>query len=162
MANNSEPTVSFRELFLYSDHLAKRWIAYFRQNPTALDVEIGGKTGKLRNLVAHIFEAEKYFADRVTESGAPRTKLDPVDLDALERGHRSAHQELLKFVETADAHQLAARQDFGPAKGVTVRKILTQAALHSVHHWAQVAMEVRQAGFPTDKPQDIIITDVME
>jgi len=34
--------------------------------------------------------------------------------------------------------------------------------LHSVHHWAQVAMEVRQAGFPVGKPQDIIITDVME
>jgi len=31
-----------------------------------------------------------------------------------------------------------------------------------VHHWAQVAMEVRQAGFPVGKPQDIIISDVME
>jgi uncharacterized damage-inducible protein DinB len=40
--------------------------------------------------------------------------------------------------------------------------MLAQAALHSVHHWAQVAMEVRQAGFPTGKPQDFIVTDVME
>jgi len=44
----------------------------------------------------------------------------------------------------------------------STRKVLAQAALHSVHHWAQVAMEVRQAGFPTEKPQDIIISDVME
>ena len=42
------------------------------------------------------------------------------------------------------------------------RKILAQAVLHSIHHWAQVAMEVRQAGFPTDRPQDIIISPVME
>jgi len=40
--------------------------------------------------------------------------------------------------------------------------MLSQAALHSVHHWAQVAMAVRQAGFPTGKPQDFIVTDVME
>ncbi|HEX2329958.1 MAG TPA: DinB family protein [Candidatus Angelobacter sp.] len=162
MTNNSEPGVSFRELFLYNDHLAGRWISYFRQNPGAIDVEIGGQTGKLRNLVAHIFEVEIYFADRVLDSGAGHTKLDPADLDALQQRHESSHKQLLKFVETADADTLAGRQDFGPVKGVTVRKMLTQAALHSVHHWAQVAMAVRQAGFPTDKPQDIIITDAME
>ena len=45
---------------------------------------------------------------------------------------------------------------------VSERKILTQAVLHSVHHWAQVAMEVRQAGFPTERPQDIIASPVMK
>jgi uncharacterized damage-inducible protein DinB len=49
----------------------------------------------------------------------------------------------------------------GPAT-ITRRKILSQVTLHSVHHWAQIAMAVRQAGFPTQKPLDIILTDVME
>ena len=40
--------------------------------------------------------------------------------------------------------------------------MLAQAAPHSVHHWAQVAIKVRQAGFPTTKPYDFIVTDVME
>jgi uncharacterized damage-inducible protein DinB len=34
--------------------------------------------------------------------------------------------------------------------------------LHGVHHWAQVAMEVRQAGFPTERGQDIIASPVMK
>jgi uncharacterized damage-inducible protein DinB len=42
------------------------------------------------------------------------------------------------------------------------RKILAQATLHSVHHWAQVAMKMREAGFPTEKPQDIIASPVMK
>jgi uncharacterized damage-inducible protein DinB len=44
---------------------------------------------------------------------------------------------------------------------VSERKTLAQAVLHGVHHWAQVAMEVRQAGFPTETPQDIIASPVM-
>ncbi len=83
-------------------------------------------------------------------------------MDGLQQAHESAHQQLLGFAESATADQLAAKQDFGAARGVTARKMLTQAALHSVYHWAQVAMAVRQAGFPTDRPQDIIISDVME
>jgi uncharacterized damage-inducible protein DinB len=64
-------------------------------------------------------------------------------------------------VRPASDEGLRAMQSFGPVSKSN-RKLLTQTVLHSVHHWAQLAMEVRQAGFPTNEPQDIIITDVME
>ena len=154
--------VSFHELFGYTDFLAHRWIAYFRQNPAALEIDIGGKAGTLGELVVHIFDVERYFANKLDGSAVTFKKLDSANFDALQQAHLTAYQQLLNFAETATADRFAAKQDFGPAKGVTARKMLTQAALHSVHHWAQVAMAVRQAGFPTDRPQDIIISDVME
>jgi uncharacterized damage-inducible protein DinB len=75
--------------------------------------------------------------------------------------HRQAREKLLRFLETAGRAGFERKHSFGPMT-VSSRKVLAQTALHSVHHWAQVAMEVRQAGFPAEKPQDIIISDVME
>jgi uncharacterized damage-inducible protein DinB len=66
-----------------------------------------------------------------------------------------------QYIRSAREEALGQVKAFGPATASN-RKILTQALLHSVHHWAQVAMEVRQAGFPTEMPQDIIISPVMD
>jgi len=75
--------------------------------------------------------------------------------------HKDAKRKFEDFLKASDDEELRGTQMLGSRK-VSNRKMLAQAALHSVHHWAQVAMQVRQAGFPTGKPQDIIITDVLE
>lgn len=157
-----EPAISFRVLLGYTDYLANRWINYFKEQPEALDVNVGGKTGAVRNLVSHIFQAEQFFAARLfREAAPPPQKMDSPTLADLESLHREAQQKLIRYVASASDEELARVQAFGPVK-VSNRKILTQAALHGVHHWAQVAMEVRQAGFPEQKPQDIIISEVMQ
>jgi uncharacterized damage-inducible protein DinB len=76
--------------------------------------------------------------------------------------HKTAHAQLVSYSTTASDKDLQKMQLFGPVNRTSNRKILAQTVLHSVHHWAQVAMEVRQAGFPVGRPQDIIMTDVME
>lgn len=156
-----EPSISFRELLNYTDHLANRWFSYFRQNPAALDVNVGGKTGTIRDLVAHIVFVEGFFACRLSSIDPP-PKPEATTVDDLAKIHQSSQEYLLKFVSSASEDDLKRTQSFGPVNNVSNRKILAQAALHGVHHWAQIAMEVRQAGFPTEKPQDIILTDVME
>jgi len=159
-----EPAISFRELFAYNDYLANRWTGYLKQHPAALEVDVGGKTGTVRNLVSHIFEVELFFAGSLLREeparpgqGKPAAAL----VEDLLRLHQAAQEKLLRYLASAGEEELRHKHSFGPVT-VTSRKVLAQTALHSVLHWAQVAMEVRQAGFPAEKPQDIIITDVME
>jgi uncharacterized damage-inducible protein DinB len=159
--SNGEASISFRELFAYSHYLAQRWVKYFHQHPAALEVDVGGKTGKLKMLVGHIFDVEIYFAGFLLGENPGRPQGEERSLEQLLEVHHQAHEKLLRYVGTAGKVELETKHTFGPVT-VSNRKVLAQAALHSVHHWAQVAMEVRQAGFPAEKPQDIIISDVME
>jgi uncharacterized damage-inducible protein DinB len=159
---NPEPGISFRTLLAYTDYLAHRWIKYFQEHPAALEVDLGGKAGSIRNLVGHIVQVEQFFAGRLMQEETPRPKPESLPLEELERFHQQAQEKLTRYITSASEEELSRTQAFGPVTSVSSRKIMTQTVLHSIHHWAQVAMEVRQAGFPTEKPQDIIITDVME
>lgn len=158
---NPEPSISFRTLLAYTDLLAHRWIKYFHQHPAALEINVGGKTGSLRNLVGHIFQVEGFFAGLLLQESPSVPKPESRTLEELEKLHQLTQEKLRQYVGFASEEEMRRTQTLG---GVTAsnRKIMTQIVLHSIHHWAQVAMEVRQGGFPTENPQDIIITDVME
>jgi len=163
--SSPEPSITLRELLAYTDYLAQRWLNYFKQNPDALRVDVGGKTGTLHDLVTHIFQVENFFAELLLQAGAgsarPPQKPEALGLEALARLHQEAHDKLARYVGSASNEGLEQTRTLG-AMTVSERKILAQAVLHSVHHWAQVAMEVRQAGFPTERPQDIIASPVMK
>ena len=92
---------------------------------------------------------------------AEKAAQEPRTAENLARLHQQAHDKLTRYIALASGEDLRHLEQVGPAT-ITRRKILSQVALHSTHHWAQIAMAVRQAGFPTQKPQDIILTDVME
>ena len=157
---SSEPSVSFRELLTYTDYLANRWMNYFQKHPKALNVKVGGRTGTIRNLVNHIFQVEQFFASRLLQKDFAFSEMKSPTVEDLFKLHHHAHAELSQYVASASDDDLKRTQNIGIATASS-RKILTQVVLHSVHHWAQVAMEVRQAKFPAEKPQDIIMTDLM-
>ncbi len=159
--SSSETGVAFRELLAYTDYLAQRWLSYFEQHPAALEVDVGGQTGSVRNLVHHIFQVEQIFAGRLHATDIPAGKTGSPSLEALRGLHQSAHGQLANYAASASAAQWKAKQPVA-SRPASHRKLMAQAVLHSVHHWAQVAMAVRQAGFPAQKPQDIILSDVME
>jgi uncharacterized damage-inducible protein DinB len=158
------PSLAFADLLAYTDYLAQRWLSYFEQNPAALEVEIGGRTPRLRGLVVHIFQVEDFFSDLLLQEGAGATarpqQMEGKPLGELRSIHQQAHKKLTQYIESASEERLQRMRTLGPVT-VSERKTLAQALLHGVHHWAQVAMEVRQAGFPAEKPQDIIASPVM-
>ena len=84
-----EASISFRELLAYTDYLANRWLNYFRLNPGALDVNVGGKAGTIRDLVAHIVFVEGYFACRLLAKDPP-AKPEAPSLDDLATIHQAA------------------------------------------------------------------------
>src|SRR6476661_4520573 len=108
--NASEPAVSFRDLLAYTDYLAQRWLNYFQQHPQALDVEVGGKTGTLRDLVSHIFQVEQFFADLLLQAGAgsmaPPAKIAIPTMEDLQRMHRESHQKLTQYIDSANEDAL--------------------------------------------------------
>jgi hypothetical protein len=59
--SSAEASISFREMFAYTDYLAQRWVKYFHTHPAALEVDVGGKTGKLKTLVGHIFDVKTFL-----------------------------------------------------------------------------------------------------
>jgi len=153
-------------MLAYSDFLAQRWLEYFKKHEDALDIEIGGKTGNMRNLVGHIFQVENFFANFLLQEPsvtptAPPPPLQAASLETLSKLHRESLEKLEQFLALANEERLRQTRKLGPVT-VSNRKILAQPLFHSVHHWAQVAMEVRQAGFPPQPPQDIIISPVMQ
>lgn len=165
----SEAGISFRELLAYTDYLMQRWMKYFDENPSALEVEIGGRTPHVRDLVFHIVLVEQTFANLLHDNkpadpptiAAQKAEQEPRTADNLARLHREAHDKLIRYAASAKPDDVTKVEHLGPAN-VTRRKILSQVTLHSTHHWAQIAMAVRQAGFPTRTPQDIIVSDVMK
>jgi len=160
--SSRQPGVSFHELFAYTDWLAQRWFAYFEQNPAALDVEIGGRTGTLRELVLHISRAEDNLIRILKNEPRDNERSVEGSVSALLAFHHDNHGKLAEFMSQMTEMTLNEQVEFYGGRKASKRKILTQIYLHCVHHWAQVAIEVRQAGFPTSTPQDIILTDVME
>jgi uncharacterized damage-inducible protein DinB len=162
-----QPAIAFRELLDYTDFLARRWLDYFKQHEAALGVVVGGRTGSLHDLVSHIFQVENFFASLLLESPSappptgPPPKLDPLPLESLEAMHNEAREKLRQYIGRADEEGLQQKRTLGP-RSVSNRKILAQALIHSIHHWAQVAMEVRQAGFPALPPQDIILSPALD
>jgi len=159
------PSLPFTDLLAYADYLAQRWLDYFERNPAALTVDVGGRAGTVGGLVTHIFQVEPFFADLLLQEGAGATarpaQIASPSLEELQRMHQDAHKKFKQYIDSANEDTLQRTRTLGPVT-VSNRKTLAQAVLHSVHHWAQVAMEVRQAGFPAETPQDIIASPVMK
>lgn len=162
----SSAGIEFRDLLAYNHHETERWHKWFVEHPQALDVSVGGQTGTVRNLIKHIFQTESYFARRlngeVPQLSSLETKSD--SLDDIFILHEQAHGLMAHFISNASEQDWAKNHKFDFAGGfeATSRKMASQFFWHSINHWGQVAMVVRQGGFPGDGPHDIIVSPTMK
>jgi len=155
--------LSFRELMAYTDEETSRWEAWLRaQDPAVLDLGLGeGRWSTVRELVFHTFLVERRYADRLL--GEPITAYEGVPhatVDELFAIHRAARAALERYVDRATPEEWDEVLTFqtlllGPMYG-SRRKIVGHALLHGVRHWAQIAMALRQAGWPEQWPHDLL------
>lgn len=159
-------SVDFRSLLAYNHSETERWHAFFVKHPEALGIEVGGKTPKIRNLVAHIFQAEKWFASVLLGEDLPPAAyaVNSESLDEMFTQHESAHAMLARYLETADGAALGKMHEFKirPGFQVSSQKLLVQFMYHGVNHWGQIAMLVRRAGLETGAPHDIILSSALQ
>ncbi len=155
--------IEFRTLLAYNHGETERWHAFFVQHPEALEIEVGGKMEKVRNLVAHIFEVETFFGAALFSDSPERIALNPASLEDMFAAHEKAHAEISRFLETATEDDLQKQHSFPrrPDFYFSSRKMLIQIMYHGVNHWGQIAMLVRRAGIDAGPPHDIIISKAL-
>lgn len=155
--------IEFRTLLAYNHGETERWHAFFVQHPEALEIEVGGKMEKVRNLVAHIFEVEVFFGAALFSDSPERVALNPDSLEDMFAAHEKAHAEISRFLETATEDDLQKQHSFPrrPDFYFSGRKMLIQIMYHGVNHWGQIAMLVRRAGIDAGPPHDIIISKAL-
>ena len=152
--------ITFVELLDYTDDETRRWKEFFRKNPAALDAPTdvqGVKTA--RELVAHIFMAELVFGSGVL--GEPRPDFEKMPKATLEEIFAigdEARRKIRQFLTRADDFQMGEIVSFGRAGDVSKRKMIVQALTHGMRHWAQLATDLRRAGYQTDWVHDLIMS----
>ena len=159
--------VSFDELLRHNEEETERWRGFFRAHPQALDLKVEMAQMKdLRGAVQHIFVVELLYAEVM--AGAKREKIRWEDFPANTQkelfGNHDRAIELLRKVMAQnlrwDETLTFGNRDFTVT--ATRRKMFMHVMLHSIRHWAQIAMVLRQNGFKQDWQHDFIFTKVME
>lgn len=155
--------IPFSALLAYTHSEAEHWHAWFAQHPAALDVPYSDKM-KVLDLVGHIFQSELWFATRLSGEELSKSDFDYKSMDDLFAMHEKAHATMARYLESADEAEMQRVQALPFREGLEVssRKLVSQSFLHAVHHWAQVATVLRQAGMPGEGPRDFILSHAMK
>ena len=169
MSDSHSKTLTFRELLDYTAAESERWHGWLAvQPPAALDLVIGeGRIATVRGLIHHIALVERRYADRLL--GHPVTTYESVPADSVEAlfaAFAEARRKLERYLASASAEDLARRLEFetlsAGKQSASARKIVAHALMHGIRHWAQLATLLRQAGYKTDWPHDVLMSDALE
>jgi uncharacterized damage-inducible protein DinB len=156
--------IRFSELLAYTAEENRRWKQWFREHPQAMDLpcDIAGSP-TVHNLLLHIFTVDLFYAHRLLALAPPDFKTLPhATVDGLFVIGEEAVEKLRQFMTGATAEDWNELLPLGFVdRKASKRKIMTQVALHGVHHRAQLATLLRQQGYKQDWTHDIVLSDVM-
>lgn len=90
----------------------------------------------------------------------------PQDVQQLFSLADETFERLRKYAQQASQTDLRTEIEFQTRSAGTLRaskrKILIHTLMHSIRHWAQLATELRKAGYKTDWQHDLLFSDVIE
>lgn len=161
--------ITFRELLDYTGVETGHWHRWLAAQPVAaLDLPVGtGRTATVRDLIHHIVVVERRYVDRLR--GDPITRYEDVpsdSLDALFANFADTRARLDAWLGSASDADLARRMEFQTLSAgiqrASARKVVVHLLLHGIRHWAQLATALRQQGYATDWPHDILMSDALE
>ena len=163
--------VKFDSLLRYNEQETARWREWFSNQPEAvLQIPAGDLSvhmGTVRELLFHIQIAEWVYAKVLHGEGWEDEwqKFDRTTVGGIFAVAAEAQPKLRAFADSASEAQLAHQYKITARSGQTVvgsgRKFLTHVVLHSIRHWAQVAMLLRKQGHATNWQHDFIFSDVV-
>ena len=156
--------VSFDEMLRHNEEETERWRGFFRAHPQALDLKVEMAQMKdVRGAVQHVFVVELLYAEVM--AGIQRAQIRWEDFPASTQKELFSHHyravELMRRVLTDPDARWDETLTYGPLTA-TRRKMFMHAALHSMRHWAQIAMVLRQNGHKQDWQHDFIFSKVMD
>ncbi len=160
--------ITLRELLAWNDEASNYWKSHLDANPQVLDLpcSIGGATN-VQEFIRHIWTAELRWAQRL--AGTPvitKEQIPQGPLDALFNLHAKAVEIFIGLLVESDEtwdKPYVLEFDWVPPEIRTVsrRKIAAHMLLHSQRHWAQLATQIRTAGFPSGFKGDLIFSKAL-
>ncbi len=162
--------ISFQELQRYTQEERRKWRAWLEKQPAAaLETpagEAGGDTATVRGLLWHIAIVELFYAEFIS-GGKQKSNYRDLPHNTLGEIWQigdAAQVQLEAYLAGAGEPDLAAvltleRGSFRVQ--ASRRKMLAHVFLHSLRHWAQLAMALRQHGYKTDWQHDFIFTEAL-
>jgi uncharacterized damage-inducible protein DinB len=164
----TQAQLTFAEMLEANRRETERWHEWFVAQPTAvLDVSLSIALAKnVREFLLHVFAVELRYAERLLDREVTpyeaHTTGSVEELFAIGAKARELYGEFLRRTTDSD---LAVVLEFPTRSSGTLRsskrKMFAHAMLHGVRHWAQLTTALREAGYKTDWPKDLIFSDVM-
>jgi uncharacterized damage-inducible protein DinB len=158
---------SIDEWIRHNEHETLHWHEWFKRNPAALEVPIDiAQTKNVRELVLHIVAVDRRYAERLCDKEVTPYENLSRELDDLFAVAAESFTQLRKYAQQAGQEDLRKELTFPTRTAGTLksskRRILIHTLMHSVRHWAQLATELRKAGFKTDWQHDLLYSEVIE
>ncbi|HJP86414.1 MAG TPA: DinB family protein [Gemmatimonadaceae bacterium] len=159
--------LSFEVLLEYTSIEHHRWQDWFEANAAAWRIPFASPpTSTIGGLVNHIFGVELRYTQRLRDEQVSEwdellvhTSIE--DVFALGDNARAL---LVEFLTRASEDELDRVLTFRTLTAGTVtaskHKIAANIFLHGIRHWSQIATVVRQHGFATDWPHDMLLADI--
>jgi len=157
--------VTLEELLLWNEESSAYWKAHLDSHPVLLELPSGtGSGANVQAFVAHIWAVELRWAQRCACLPVLAKEEVPVGpLDAIFALHTRAieiYRGLLADPAVDWEAVVTLNYDWLPpqARESTTRKVTAHALFHSQRHWAQLAMLLRMAGYPTEFKGDLLFS----
>ncbi len=163
---STPPNVALEVLLRYDEEEAQHWEDWLRKNSRALQVQIlAGET--VRDRIFHLFTVQHRSAQRLLgEAMTPDAEFKANSLAELFDIGRRSRAKLRQALQNLTPQQLGQPREFHSSTignfQATPRKIFLHCIVHSVRHWAQIAMSLRAHGLATDWSHDVIMSKAVE
>lgn len=158
--------ISFNELLAWIGSETTRYEQWFVTQPSEVwAVPAGsGRIATVRDLLHHVYAVDVRLSQRVygqaLATDAEVAAVDPTALFALARRGQG-----MLATAVDGSLDLAVMLEWVLATGAPMRasrrKVVAHALTHHVRHLAQVATLLRQAGFATTWPHDLLLSDAL-
>jgi len=157
--------VTLEELLVWNEESSAYWKAHLDAYPALLELPSGMGSGtSVQAFVAHVWGVELRWAQRCACLPVQAKEEVPAGpLDAIFALHTRAveiYRSLLADPAVDwDAVVILNREGLPPqARESSTRKAMAHALIHSQRHWAQLAMLLRTAGYPTEFKGDLLFS----
>lgn len=159
--------IALQELLADNEAGTGKWQAWFKSNEAALDVPCSVYNSEtVRGLLKHIFAVELRHSQRL--GGDEVTAYDAISADSLDdlfAVHDKAAQNLQRVLSKADDASFEEVIELQTVSAGTIqasrRKLFAHIMLHSIRHWAQLSTLLRENGFKTNWPKDLLFSEAI-
>jgi uncharacterized damage-inducible protein DinB len=163
----SAAAITFDELLADNEISAAKWNAWFQANPAALEVPSDiYNSGTVRGVLKHLWAVELRHSQRLLSKEVIAYDAIPSgSLNELFAIHAQAIENLRAFLAAANDATLNEPISIQTVSAGTVqcsrRKLFAHVLLHSTRHWAQLTTLLRENGFKTEWPKDLLFSEAL-